>query len=204
MKWGRINFVCDYGLAAQGAVFTGLETIGLIAGLAGTAVSAVGTIAAGNAQKASADYEAKQMEQKAAEALASSQREAVDREKQANLVISRQQAGAAASGLGATDPTILQLQSDTFQQGRLNRDMAVYTGESQRAGYLDQAAATRASGEAAKKGSYLAAGGTLLGGISSFGTKYADSTRPVGQKSAVGSFEGDDYGCFDAYGNPLP
>ncbi len=201
MRLGRINFACDNAGTISGAVFTGLETIGLIAGLAGTAVSAAGTIAGGAAQKSAADYQAQQLKMKAAESLAASQREAADRQKQADLVMSRQQAGAASSGLGALDPTILQLQGDTFAQGRLNRDMTLYQGKSQRAGLLDQAKATIASGKAAQTGSILGATGTILGGVSSFGTKYANISRPEGAKPAVSPMDEDDDPQYDPYGN---
>lgn len=192
MNFGRVNFTGDYGLFSQGAVsaplfalLPSLSTLSSIAGVAGTAVSAVGTIAAGSAAKASAEFEADQLRKKGAESLAASQREAEDRRKQTELVMSRQQAGAASSGLGALDPTVLALAGDTFQQGTLNSEMATYTGLSQRAGYMDQANAAIASGKAAQKGSYLGAAGTLLGGVSSFGSKYASINKPVNQQSAA-------------------
>lgn len=192
MKFGRVNYTGDYGLAAQDVVFFGLETIGLIAGLAGTAVSAAGTIAAGSAQKSAADFQAQQLRAKAAESLAASQREAADRQKQTDLVLSRQQAGAASSGLGALDPTILQLAGDTYAKGTLNRDMVTYSGKSQRAGYLDQANAAEASGKAAQTGSYFGAAGTILGGMSSFANKYANIDKPATSFPAVKPLWDDD------------
>lgn len=177
MSFGRANFACDYGLAAQGAVFgPGLAAVGAVVGLIGTAVSAMGTIAAGQAQSAAADYQAQQLERKAAEERAASQREAFTKKQEVDLVQSRIQAGAAASGLGTLDPTIQDLAGDTEVQGQMNQKMVRYGGEQRRAGLLDQASAARATGKAEEQGSIFGAVGTMIGGASSFFTKYGEAT----------------------------
>lgn len=149
-----------------------MAALGAIVGVIGTVVSAVGTIAAGQAAQSDADFKAKQLERKAQEERAASQREAGTKKQELDLVLSRQQAGAAASGLGSLDTTILDLAGDTTVQGEMNQRMARYGGEERRNGLLDQATAARATGKAEATGSYFKAGGTLLDGFSSFAQKY--------------------------------
>jgi hypothetical protein len=62
---------------------SGLELIGLL----GTAISGVGTIAAGAAQKNAADFEAQQMEMKAKEETAAAQRDALAKKRKAQSSI---------------------------------------------------------------------------------------------------------------------
>lgn len=143
---------------------SGFETI---AAIAGTALSAAGTIAAGQAEKRNADYIAKQEEMRGQEEFAASQREAQQYKREASLAQSRAQALAAASGGGAgTDaPTIVKIMSDTAGQGQLNASTALYGGVSRRAGLMDSARGRRASGRASLMGSQLAAFGQLATGI---------------------------------------
>lgn len=143
---------------------SGFETI---AAIAGTAISAAGTIAAGQAEKRNADYVAKQEEMKAQEEFAASQREAQQYKREASLAQSRAQALAAASGGGAgTDaPTIVKIMSDTAGQGQLNAGTALYGGISRRAGLMDSARGRRAAGRASLMGSYLSAFGQTASGL---------------------------------------
>lgn len=143
---------------------SGFETI---AAIAGTALSAAGTIAAGQAEKRNADYIAKQEEMRGQEEFAASQREAQQYKREASLAQSRAQALAAASGGGAgTDaPTIVKIMSDTAGQGALNANTAIYGGVSRRAGLMDSARGRRASGRASLMGSYLSAFGQTATGL---------------------------------------
>ncbi len=147
---------------------SGLELIGGLLGAAGTAVSAVGTVASGVAAKNDANFQAQQLDAKSKEEMASSQREAAQSKQQADLANSRAQALAASSGGGAgTDaPTIVKLMSDTAGQGQLNADTQLYTGYSRAAGFTDQASATRRTGKASLLGSIFNGFGQAAGGIS--------------------------------------
>lgn len=145
----------------------GLETI---LALAGTATSAIGTIAAGSAAQADAEFQAKQLEAKGQEEFAASQREAAEKRKDARLLLSRSQALAAASGAG-TGGSVLENEQDIAGEGELQALSSLYAGESRKRGLYDQAAASRRSGKAAKMGSYFKAGGTLLSGA---GSAYSD------------------------------
>lgn len=162
---------------------TGIETIAAIATVAGSAVSAVGTIAAGNAAKEQADYEAAQLDIKAKEEQAAAQQEAQQLREKKERALSSLTARAAASGFSATDPTALALSDEIERYGTLQEQMAQYGGKSRRAGYEAQATGTRITGQAAKKGSRLSAAGTILGGISSLG-KYGGSVKGGGSPSS--------------------
>jgi len=147
--------MADFGLSA-------------VLGLVGTAVSAAGTLAAGAAQKSAADFQAAQLKQQAQEETAAAQREAERAKKEKDFVISRQQAVAGASGLGALDETVQSLAGDVITQGEVNKGMILYGGEERAKGRRAQAVAAQMEGKAAQTGSYFGAAGTLMDGIGSF------------------------------------
>lgn len=151
----------------QVACFDPLSIIAAGASILGTGASVVGGIAAGQQAKSDADFQAMQLERKANEEKAAAQREASDKRQEGLLVQSRQQALAAASGGGAgTDaPTIAKIMSDTAGKTEYNANSVMYGGNERAAGFLDQAAATRASGKAAYQGSLLGAFGSAASGI---------------------------------------
>lgn len=139
--------------------------------LIGALVTAGATVAGGVAEKNASDFEAEQLDMKAKEEVAASQREAEQSTKEAELAMSRQQALAASSGGGAGSdaPTIVKLMSDVAGQGELNQQSTLYGGQQRAAGLIDQAKGRRASGKASLLGSSLAAFGQAAKGISSYG-----------------------------------
>lgn len=155
-----------------------LATIASVAGLAGSVVSAIGTIAAGQAQKRAANFEAQQLEIRGKEERAAAQREAFQTAREKGLIQSRQQALAASSGAGALDPTILDLASDVEGEGTYRELLAQYGGEERAKGARAQAAGARMSGRAAATGSMFDAAGTILGGFSTFYDRFGGG-RPA-------------------------
>ncbi len=152
----------------------------LAIGLIGTAISAVGTLAAGSAQKAGLEYQAKQQEEQAKEETAAAQREALQVRKERDFVLSRQQAVASASNLGALDETVVDLAGDVVQQAAYQEGMIRYGGENRARGRRAQAAASRMEGKAAMTGAMFGAAGTLAKGIGSFAQDYgARSAAPT-------------------------
>jgi hypothetical protein len=138
-------------------------------GVVASVISAVGGIASGIAQNNAAQFEAQQQEAQGKEDFAASQRQAEQQRKEAQLVQSRQQALAAASGAGAQDPTIVRLMSQTAGQGELNAQSSLYTGEQQKRGLFDQAKGTRMTGQANMIGSFLGGAGDLFSGFAKYG-----------------------------------
>lgn len=156
---------------------SGLETIGLIAGLAGSAVTAAGTLAAGEQKQATLDYEAKQLKAKSLEEQAVGQQEASEYKRKKGLALSSLQAKSAASGFSATDPTSLALADEMAKYGTLQEQLAMYGGTSRRAGLEAEAEGRRMEGRAARTGAVYSALGTILGGVSSFASKYGDTLK---------------------------
>lgn len=108
--------------------------------LASAGLGAAGTIAQGNAQYAAAKAEQKNLNQMAAEEVAVSSRNAAAKEREAKLLQSRGQAVAAASGGGATDPTVLDIvggiardanvqERDLLRTGQVKANDLVYKGK---------------------------------------------------------------------------
>ena len=143
----------------------GLGALGAIASLAGTVVSAAGTIAAGKQAQANANWQALEQERQAKAEQASAQREAQQLERRKDLALSRHQAVAAASGLSASDPTSLDIRGEIEEYGTMQQQLAQYGGRDRRAGLEAQATATRLEGDLAAKRARSSAIGTILGGI---------------------------------------
>lgn len=159
--------------------------------MAGAGVSAMGTIAGGNAAadagirgQAAQEFKAKQEEQAAQESRAVSQRSALDKRHQATLLQSTIQARAAASGGGADDPGVLTLAGDVAGRGEYEALFDMYKGENRARGLIDQAAGSRmtgdalfAEGQAKKSASKMAALGTIIGGVGSAAGQFKASPK---------------------------
>ena len=99
-------------------------------GIIGAIVSGLGSIAAGVAENNNAKYEAAQMEAKAKEEVAASQRDAMAKRREGALASSRAQALAAASGGGAGSdaPTIVKLMQGLSSESEYNAQSELYGG----------------------------------------------------------------------------
>lgn len=172
-----------------------------IAMVAGTAISAVGTIAAGNvaarqqvlagqAQKAANDFQAKQFEVRAKNERAAAQRSAQEIGRQKRLALSRNQAVAAAGGFSADDASTLDIQGQIEKFGAYQEAMAQYGGNAAADADLASAKASRAAGanaltigqesaSATRMSSFLNAAGTIVGGASSMFQKYGMAYTPA-------------------------
>lgn len=152
-------------------------------------VSGVGTIAGGlmqaQGQKAQArsqqqalNYQAKQLEMQGKEEQAAAQHEMFQQRREKELALSALQARGAASGFETTDPTGLQIGEDIEKYGTLQEMMAAYGGRSRRAGLNAEAVGRRAEGAAAVQGAKSAAMGTILGGLTSGFSRFAEYKPP--------------------------
>ena len=134
------------------------------------------------AQK-SAEYSAVQHEYIAGQTRATSQREAAIQRHSAKILASRALAVAAASGAGATDPTVTNIIGDIISEGAYRSALAMYEGEEEakqsefaaltlRETGSYTAAARRAESASIGRASNLSMFGTLLSGGASFADKY--------------------------------
>jgi len=166
---------------------TALPYISTAATVAGTAVSAMGTLAAGKSAQQAANYQAAQLDAKGKEELAQSQQEAEQYRRKKQLALSTLTNRAAGSGFSATDPTALNLAEDIEEYGTLQEGMAMYGGKSRRAGLEAQAEGARFEGAAARSASRWKADATILGGISTIADKYAPKSGRFGGGSLGGA-----------------
>lgn len=110
-------------------------------------VSAGAQIIGGVQKKRAAEEEALELERRAGESRATSQREAIEERRQSRLSVSRAQAVAAAGGGGASDPDVVNRIADIEGEGELNFLRALYEGETASAQSLRQTDVTRKAGK---------------------------------------------------------
>lgn len=161
---------------------------------AGSAVSAMGTIAGGDAaadagmrQQQAYEYRAKQEEQAAQESRAVSQRAALDKRRQGDLLLSTLRARGAAGGSNVASGDILDTAGEIGGRGEYEALFDMYRGENRARGLIDSAAgsrmtgeAARAEGEAKKRASRMAAIGTIIGGVGSAASNFGGKLPSAG------------------------
>jgi hypothetical protein len=155
-------------------------TMAVVSG-AGGALQAAGTLMGGDAaadagksQRDAQYFKAAQEEQAAQESRAAAQRVSLDKAREGRLLNSKLQARAAASGGGASDPTILDLAGGIAGRSEYESLLEMYKGENRARGLEDSAVGSRMSGDAAlaegeakKTASRFSAAGTLIGSAGS-------------------------------------
>ena len=105
--------------------------------------------ARGGRDKAAAYYEAEQYRQQASAAQAYGQITAAEERRQAKLAISRTLAVAAASGAGASDPTVVNLVARQAGEGAYRSSVALWEGEDRARQYRMSAEAREYEGDRA-------------------------------------------------------
>lgn len=145
---------------------SGLEVLA-VAGIVAAGATAAATIYAGSETKKASYEAAKRDETTGMAEFASAQREAQERTLEGKLVMSRQQAAAAASGAGAGDdaPTIVRLMTETSKRAQYGVESTMYGGRARRQGYFDGAQARRQTGDASFLGSILTGVGQFAEGF---------------------------------------
>lgn len=167
-----------------------------VASLASTAIgggiSAMGTIAGGNAaaaagqmQQQAANYQAGQLEENATQTFAAGQRQMLDTQEKTRLAISSARAAAAGNGTNAGVGSPATIQGELAKRGSYNAAMDMFNGASTATGLRNQAAGVRYSGTAAAIGgqeaqqaSLLSAAGTIAGSAGSMLKTYGGYQYP--------------------------
>lgn len=153
---------------------------------AGSLIGAWGAIEGGRTarinaerQQVAAQFEAQQGEVNAGTAIAVSQRAAEEQRRQGRYAASRALAVAAASGGGASDPTVVRLISQTKGEAAYRASVALYEGEAKARTMRLQALAGNLSGDWALENGLrvqqqydLAATGELIKGAGSLYARY--------------------------------
>jgi hypothetical protein len=137
-----------------------------------TVLSAGGQYRAGKTEDKRAKIEARQMEAQAKEEFAASQRAGFEQERQGALKASRMLALAAASGGGASDPTIVNLMANLAGETQYRKSVELYEGGERAKDLRYQGQVRRYEGKEAKRAGKLGAFTTLLSGGTSLYSKY--------------------------------
>lgn len=177
---------------------TGLQVFGRVFG-------ALADLDAGSQARRAAEFRAAQLRVNAGQAMAASQRDAYTAEQQAKRVASRALAVAAASGGGASDPTVVNLISGIAAEGAYRQAVALYQGQEQARAMENQARATEYEGKLAKQagvrnaiGGFIGAGATAVAGEARTRDMIA-RTRP-GTAPTAGSGITGGQSLFQKYG----
>ena len=166
--------------------FSAVAAAGIAMQVAGTMQAADAQKQAGQAQKQASDFTAGIETQQAGQARATSQRQAIQERKKADLVQSAALARAAASGGGASDPSVVNILSDIEGKGEYNAMTALFNGEERARGLETDASLKRFEGDQALTGAGMKADATLMSGfgtiLGSSGTNslYSKYGSPVG------------------------
>lgn len=149
--------------------------------------SAFGTLAGGASADQAAKMEQIQYYQAANAAAASSEREAQNIQLQGKLIESRQQAVAAASGAGATDPTVLSIQGETARRTMYDTLSKIWEGQTERQNLRYAGDTARFQGSQQLMASGLSAIGSLAGAGKTLFDRYGGGGMPGADAVTGGS-----------------
>lgn len=150
----------------------------------GTVLNAGSQVAGGYQANKAARFEAAQADVNAGQAQAASQRNAADEARKGAFVASKAQALAAASGAGATDPTVVTNIAEIARETAYRESMAMYGGDERARAFKTQAAALRAQGSAAQRAGWMSGFGTIVKGADSLFGKYGRGGIGYGKTKA--------------------
>ncbi len=140
------------------------NTLGLVGGLS----KAFATVQYGNEAAAAAKFRADQLRQQGGQAEASAERAAFFENRNTEYVMSDALAKAAASGGGASDPTIINLMAKMAQEGAYRQQVALYQGDEKDRSLNLEADATMYEGAQRKRAGELAG----IAGLFQVGAQY--------------------------------
>ena len=152
---------------------TALLAAGAAAAIGGTALTATAAIKQGEAQQQAAKYQAKQEQAAAGQAAAIAEREAAVKQQKGDVLQSRLRAVAAASGAGATDPTVLDLSSQLDANTEYDVASSLYEGQSRSLAFQNQARMTRYEGQQAATAGVVRGTSSILGTAGQLGSSLA-------------------------------
>jgi hypothetical protein len=141
---------------------------------AGTVLSTFGQVQQGIAADQAARFRARQLEQQAGQARASSQQAMLQERRRERLVQSRLQAVAGGGGL---DVGVVELSKGIAAEGEYRALSALYEGEEAARGMEAGAAAARIEGKQARTAGMLRAASTVMSGATSLYEQYGQNRR---------------------------
>jgi hypothetical protein len=136
------------------------------ASVLGGAVSAWGSISAGNTNQRLAEMDADSLEYRATLVLAKGNEEAMLTRQRGQAVVGAQQVGFASQGVSVATGTAAKLQGETMDMSEEDARQIKLNAARESWGLREQAKVSRYKGDMAKYNSRLDAAGSLLGGLS--------------------------------------
>lgn len=154
------------------ARFDPITMVTMAVGAVGTVLSAVGQMRSGQEQANAETYQADLAKQNATQIEATSQRQAIEERRKASFAVSRARAVAAASGGGATDPTVLNVEAGIAGQGEYNALSRLYTGKAEANQQRDARGIYQMQADQARSSGMMNGIGAIIGGLSDAGSMY--------------------------------
>jgi len=146
--------------------------------LASAGLGAAGMISESKSADAVADANARQLEAKRKADLAQGTANAEHRRKQADLLLSRQRAVAAASGAG-TGGSAADIMAETGAQGEFDSALDIWLGRERASGDQYAADMARAEARARRRALPFNVGATVLSGVSKASSMGFGGSRTV-------------------------
>lgn len=140
--------------------------------VAGTLVSAFGSMNAGKSQQQAADYSAAVAQQDAEEATAAGTSNVAQTYRKTQLALESNTARAAASGVNPGFGSPVTNAGNIAKWGTYNQLMDMYNAKSQAQGLNTQAQADIYGGQQAADAGMWNAAGSIIGGATSLAAKY--------------------------------
>lgn len=194
--------VAAAGASWMGPVAVGLTAFSMIRGLGAAKQGKIAAQRDAELRQRAAQFDAKVLEQRAGQAFASAQRSAMDVQRMATLAESRALAVAAASGGGASSPTVVNVIGDLAKEGAYRSGIEFYKGMEAKQNLEMQADMRLWEGEtglqtARAKGEIMdaAAESNIISGAAGLFTKYgAGGPDKIGmvEESVPGQFSSAD------------
>ena len=152
--------------------------------LAGTGVTALGSIQQGNAAKQAANFNAQVANNNAIAARQNAAANAKRLEREARLRAGANIAASGASGVQVSG-SVMDLLEDNAMEEELDRLTILHQGELQASGLESSATLLRAEGSAAQRAGFTGAAGTLLSGAGKLNYGGDPSSQPMGTISGA-------------------
>lgn len=181
-----------------------MAAAGSLVQVAGLALQAGGAIQsqqaakkAADARRAAAEFEAQQLEQNAGQSISAAQRQAFETERTGKYTASRALALAAASGGGASDPTIMSTISQLASETAYRKSLDLYQGEERARQLRLGATAARLSGEIGAEGVLNQGRAAVVQAETGIASDVARSYRPSSTPVSSGT------SMYGRYGYPI-
>lgn len=193
-----------------------LETAALVASVAGTAVSAYGAYQSGQAQSKAAAYQAqvaannaKIAQEQASLATQKGEQDAMQQGLRNRAALGGIVTSMAANGVDVSSGSAANVRQSAdilgmqdVQTKRENAAIEAYGFRSQGSAFTAQSQLDTSEAQWAKNAGFTGAAGTLLGGVGSVGSKYADWLNQKGTGTKSSGSNDAYYAAYGAYGDP--